>query len=173
MTVGKYTYGADRLEVLSWNEEDDLTVGKFCSIAGGRVILGGSHHSDWVTTYPFGTINEDVFPYDKETTTGKGSVVIKNDVWIGMHVTILSGVTIGNGAVIATESIVTKDVDDYSFVAGNPAVHKRYRFSEEQRKRLLEIAWWDWDEEKIKEFIPLLCSGDINKFIDSVAVDGV
>ncbi len=167
MTVGKYTYGADKLEVLKWDDETDLIIGKFCSIAGGRVILGGSHRSDWVTTYPFGTINEETFPYHgKGATIGKGNVVIKNDVWIGMHVTILSGVTIGNGAVVATESIVTKDVDDYSFVAGNPAVHKRYRFTEEQRKRLLKLAWWDWDEEKINKFIPLLCSGDVDKFLD-------
>jgi chloramphenicol O-acetyltransferase type B len=167
MIVGKYTYGADKLEVLRWDDKAELTIGKFCSIAGGRVILGGSHRSDWVTTYPFGHINIPIFPYFNEGTVAPSKdVVIKNDVWIGMHVTILAGVTIGNGAVIATESVVTKDVDDYSFVAGNPARHKRYRFTEEQRRKLLELAWWNWDEEKIKMCLPLLCSPDINKLLD-------
>jgi acetyltransferase-like isoleucine patch superfamily enzyme len=167
MIVGAYTYGANKLEVLRWEDKAELIIGKFCSIAGGRVILGGSHRSDWITTYPFGTINEETFPYHgKDCTVGKGNVVIKNDVWIGMNVKILSGVTIGNGAVVATESVVTKDVDDYSFVAGNPAVHKRYRFTEEQRKRLLEIAWWDWSEDKINRHLDILCSGDIDKLLD-------
>lgn len=174
MIVGKYTYGADKLEVLKWDDKAELTIGKFCSIAGGRVILGGNHRSDWVTTYPFGHVNKEIFPCSGEgvPSPSKG-VTIKNDVWIGMNVTILDGVTIGNGAVIGTESVVTKDVDDYSFVAGNPARHKHYRFTEEQRKKLLELAWWDWDNSKIRRNLRWLCSSDIDMLLDNVGADSI
>ena len=99
---------------------------------------------------------------------GNGHVVIGNDVWIADNVTIMSGIIIGNGAVVANNSHVIKNVEPYSIVGGNPARHIKYRFSEEQIKKLLEIQWWYWDDDKINKYLPLMCSEDIDKFIDAV-----
>lgn len=168
MSIGKYTYGTP----LIWNDANSakLTIGKFCSISHNvRILLGGNHRTDWVTTYPFGHVNRDVF--DKFNGVGhpstKGNVVIGNDVWIGENATILSGVTIGDGAVIANSSHVIKNVEPYSIVGGNPAKFIKYRFTKEQIEKLLEIQWWNWSDDKINEFTPLLCNQDIDKFIMS------
>jgi acetyltransferase-like isoleucine patch superfamily enzyme len=163
---GKYTYG--RLNV-HWNSNFNLTVGNFCSIAqNSHVYLGGNHRTDWVTTYPFGHIHQDIFnAFDgKGHPASKGDVTIGNDVWIGNNVTIMSGITIGDGAVIACNSHVVKNVEPYSIVGGNPAKFIKYRFNEEQIKQLLEIQWWNWDDEKINRFSPLLCN-DIDSFISA------
>jgi len=95
----------------------------------------------------------------------KGEVVIGSDVWIGQDALILSGVTIGHGSVIAARSVVTKDVQPYSIVAGNPARHIRFRFPEETIRSLLEIAWWDWPSIKIQEAWPMLQSSRVEDFI--------
>ena len=92
-------------------------------------------------------------------------ITIGNDVWIAANVKIKQGVTIGDGAILATECFVTKDVPPYAMVGGNPAKIIRYRFTEKQIADLLEIKWWDWSDDKIKETVPLLVQGDINKFI--------
>ena len=132
--------------------------------------MGGNHNSDWVTTYPFGHINQNIF----NTFNGqghpatKGDGIIGNDVWIAANVTIMSGVTIGDGAVIANNSHVVKNVEPYSLVGGNPAKLIKYRFTPEQIAKLLEIKWWEWDDEKINTFLPLLCNSDIDNFINAV-----
>jgi serine acetyltransferase len=96
----------------------------------------------------------------------KGDIIIGNDVWIGAKSTIMSGVKIGDGAVIGSGSVVAKDVPPYAIVVGNPAKVIKYRFDEQQIENLLEIAWWNWPEHKIKEEAMLLWSKDINYFID-------
>ncbi|MFB3763719.1 MAG: DapH/DapD/GlmU-related protein [Methanotrichaceae archaeon] len=128
------------------------------------MIIGGEHRTDWVTTYPFGCEIEG-FQRNPAYSTAKGDIHIGNDVWIGMNATILSGVTVGDGAVIGADSVISHDVGDYEIVAGNPAKHIRYRFSEDQIEALKRIRWWDWPIEKIKEFVPLLESSDISSFI--------
>ena len=161
-----YSYG--RPTVKWQSDAGNLFVGKFCSIASGVVIyLGGNHRTDWVTTYPFGHIHTDVFKHHGlGHPSTRGDVILGNDVWIADNVTIMSGVTIGDGAVIANNTHVVKDVEPYSLVGGNPARHIKYRFKPEQIKKLLEIQWWNWPEEKIQQFIPLMCSGDIDAFLD-------
>jgi acetyltransferase-like isoleucine patch superfamily enzyme len=157
--VGRATYGEPK--VLQWGEHAALRIGSFCSIAPGvTIILDGDHRVDWVTTYPF--------PYFRKSARGipghpraKGEVVIENDVWIGYGATILSGVRIGNGAVVAACSVVTKDVPPYAIVAGNPAKVLRQRFSDETIQLLERLAWWNWDDAALDKAMPLLLSEDV------------
>jgi len=163
---GKYTYG--ELDIKKWGNETKLVAGKFCSIANNVTIyLGGNHRTDRVTTYPFGHIFEEVFnEFDGAGhPSTKGDVIIGNDVWICDNVTIMSGVTIGDGAVLAKNSHVVKNVEPYSIVGGNPAKFIKYRFTPEQINKLLEIKWWDWDDEKINKYTPFLCNDNIDEFI--------
>jgi acetyltransferase-like isoleucine patch superfamily enzyme len=95
----------------------------------------------------------------------KGDIIIGNDVWIGAKSTIMSGVKIGDGAIVAAGALVTKDVEPYSVVGGNPAKLLKYRFDKQQIADLLEIAWWNWGEDKIREEAMLLWSSDLNEFI--------
>lgn len=164
-SFGSYSYG--RPDVVFQYSDAKLVVGKFCSLSNPKIFLGGEHRHDWVTTYPFGHINQHVFNTFDGVGHGlpKGDVIIGNDVWIGAYVTIMSGIKIGDGAVIAANSHVVKNVEPYSVVGGNPAKHIRYRFSQEQIESLLKIRWWDWSTEKINENIPLMCDTDIDRFI--------
>jgi acetyltransferase-like isoleucine patch superfamily enzyme len=165
---GKYSYADEDIDV-SFLENANLTIGKFCSIAKGcKIILGGNHRGDWISTFPFSALFPDS-PDIPDYQVSKGDVTIGNDVWIGADVTILSGVTIGDGAIIGAGSVVVRDVKPYTMVAGNPAEFKKYRFSHDAIKLLLELKWWDWDEEVIREAIPLLMSDDIQVFLDRKA----
>jgi len=161
----RYSYGNP--EIHSHIGCGKFILGNFCSIAGGvNIFLGNNHRTDWVTTYPFGCINKDVFnTFNEWYTQTKGDVIIGNDVWIGSFSTIMSGVTIGDGAVIAANSHVVKNVEPYSIVGGNPAKFIKYRFNKDQIEKLLEIKWWYWDDEKINKYIPLLCNENIDYFI--------
>ena len=159
--VGNFTYGHEAIQVMTWGEDARLVIGKFCSIAPNvRVFLGGNHNSDWVSTYPFGHINQDFF--GDERSPGhpftKGDVNIGNDVWIGYGATIMSGLSIGSGSIIAANSHVVKDVPEYEIWGGNPARFIRHRFEPEIREKLLEIKWWDYPVEKIIKVKLLLCS---------------
>lgn len=167
MSYGKYTYGNPNLYFE--NEKSRLIVGKFCSIADNvSVYLCGNHRIDWVTTYPFGHIYQNVFNNFNGSghPATKGHVIVGNDVWIGANVTIMCGVKIGDGSVIANSSHVVKDVEPYSVIGGNPAKLIKYRFTQEQIKHLLNIQWWNWDDEKINKYTPVLCNDDIDKFIE-------
>jgi acetyltransferase-like isoleucine patch superfamily enzyme len=172
MSFGKYTYGTPNVH---WkNNNANLFVGNFCSIAGNvNIYLGGNHRTDWVTTYPFGHIHHNTFNLfnGHGHPSTKGDVIIGNDVWIGNNVTIMSGVTIGDGAVIANNSHVVKNVEPYSLYGGNPAKLIKYRFSHEQIEQLLKIQWWYWDDTKINKFTHLLCNPDIDKFITSANIN--
>ena len=144
-SVGRFTYGHDGIRIFDWGQGPVAKIGSFCSISGdSRFYLGGNHRSDWVSTYPFGNIYRDIFPNIKAGVGKLGNIVIGNDVWIGHSATIMTGVTVGSGAVIAANSHVVKDVEPYSIVGGNPAKHIRYRFTPEQIASLLKISWWDW-----------------------------
>ena len=162
--IGEWSYGEP--EIAYWDTGASLQVGRFCSIARGVTIyLGGEHHLEWVSTYPFSMIFTDAGSLPGYPHT-KGDVVIGNDVWIGSDSIVLSGVNIGDGAVIGARSVVTKDVKPYQVVAGNPARGIRFRFSPEQIDRLLEIAWWNWPLKRIQEAWPLLQSGNVDTFLE-------
>jgi acetyltransferase-like isoleucine patch superfamily enzyme len=160
--VGDWSYGWP--EVLAFGDTG-LTIGRFCSIARGvTIIVKADHRTDWVTTYPFPELWPEARGYLGHPSK-KGDVVIGHDVWIGQNATILSGVRIGNGAVVAAASVVTADVPAYGIVAGNPARLLRTRFPPEQIAALDRIAWWDWPVENIRAALPHLLSPDIGQFI--------
>ncbi len=161
--VGDFTYGTPK--ILDWGEGAKLKIGKFCSISEDvTIFLGGNHRTDWISTYPFNTIPH--FNNEGKNITGhpktKGDVIIGNDVWIGWGAVILSGVKIGNGAVIGAYAMVTKDVLPYEIVGGNPAKHIKFRFNEETILMLTKAKWWDLPEDKIKKLIPFLCAEDMD-----------
>lgn len=154
--VGAFTYG--RPVVLQWDKKTRLKIGKFCSIAANvQIYLGGEHHTKTLTTYPF-----DVLLGETETPS-KGDVEIGNDVWIGNNVQILSGVTIGDGAVIGAGSVVTRNVEPFAVVGGNPARFIKWR---DHRFRYGMLQWWDWPIERIAEAEPILLSGDLDALVE-------
>lgn len=167
--IGRGTYG--QLRVRQANAGATLAVGSFCSIADGVVVLlGGEHRPDWVTTYPFNVLNEKA-SHIKGHPKSKGDVIIGNDVWIGREALILSGVTIGDGAVVAARAVVTKNVPPYGIVGGNPARLIRHRFDNDTVERLLEIKWWDWPDSKIEAHFPELLSDNIERFLSAAGED--
>lgn len=167
--IGIWSYGNP--QIFSWGEDAKLKIGRFCAIANGVIILlGGEHRTDWITTFPFNTIFSEASTFKGHPKT-KGDVIIGNDVWIGQDALILSGTTIGNGAVVAARSVITKDVEPYAIVGGNPAKLIRFRFSPSTISELEKIAWWDWPLPKIKGAWPLLMSSNIDEFIETYRSD--
>lgn len=147
---------------------DKLIIGKFCSIAcGAKFIFNAANHKlDSLSTYPFPIFFEEwQLPVDVNSISqawdNHGDIIIGNDVWIGYEAVIMSGVKIGDGAIIATRAVVTKDVEPYTIVGGVPAKEIRKRFDDETISKLEEICWWDWDYEKIKSNIHAITSGNI------------
>lgn len=161
--VGEWSYGQPY--VAEFPNSSSLTVGRFCSIAGGvSVFLGGEHRTDWVTTYPFNVVFDEARAVDGHPAS-KGDVVVGNDVWIGQNVLILSGVTIGDGAVIGAGSVVSSNIPPYCIAAGNPCRVVRSRFSENVIQGLLEISWWNWSRPRIVAALPDLLSPDVESFV--------
>lgn len=145
---------------------DKLKIGKFCSIACGAKFMftSGNHSMKSLSTYTF-PIFFDEWELDAKNITdawdNKGDIVIGNDVWIGYEAVIMSGVKIGDGAIIGTRAVVTKDVPAYTIVGGVPAKPIRRRFDDETVEKLEKLRWWDWDIETIRRSIPAIQSGDI------------
>lgn len=159
--IGEYTYGMPN--VLSWGENAQLTIGKFCSISENvEILLGGNHRTDWLSTYPFNEFFESAHQVKGHPST-KGDVKIGNDVWIGRGAKIFSGVTIGDGAVIGAFSSIAKDINPYEIVAGNPQKHIRFRFDPQTINCLLELQWWNLPMALINEIAPILQSSNISE----------
>lgn len=162
--MGVNCYGVPKVK----HEHPDaiLSIGNYCSIAKKvEIFLGGNHRIDWVSSYPFPPFFSQASHIQHYVTT-RGNVDIGSDVWLCENCTILSGITIGHGAVIANGAVVTKDVAPYAIVAGNPAKHIRWRFDEPTREALLKSAWWDWPEDEVLSIVDKLCSDDISTFLD-------
>jgi acetyltransferase-like isoleucine patch superfamily enzyme len=166
--MGKHSYGG--IQIVGTGE---IVIGNFCSIADNvRAYFYFGHRTDWVTTYPFPAIEIKTGNGTWESARGiegyetkSGQIIIGNDVWIGANVTILDGVFVGDGACIGAHSIVAKDIPPYAMVAGNSARIIKFRFTPEQISDLLNIAWWNWEDEKIEKYVPLLCSNNMGMFI--------
>jgi len=153
--IGDWTFGCPQI-VKCEGENGTLHIGKFCSIADNvKILLGGEHNYKLATTYPFDNLLIRFHEHGPTVKT-KGDINIGNDVWIGHSAMILSGVTIGDGAVIGAGSVVTKDVEPYAIVGGNPAKLIKYRFSQERIAYFRELKWWDLPWNKIREMIPSL-----------------
>lgn len=170
--VGRYTYGYKTL--MEWFSNVD-SIGRYCSIAPtARIVV--NHSMDCISTHPFldhpwfnewedfaevydcteryGKHDDNHWKGESKIRSNK-AVTIGNDVWIGANAVILPGVHIGDGAIVAAGAVVNKDVDEYAIVGGVPAHRLRYRFDRDMIDKLLEIRWWDWDEDKIKSNLKL------------------
>ena len=170
--IGDYTYYDDPVDVYNFEKNvlylfefmaDKLIIGKFCQIATGvRFIMnGGNHAMEGVSTYPFKVFGKSWGSAAINVVT-KGDTVIGNDVWIGNAVTIMQGIHIGHGAIIGTNALVTKNVEPYSIVGGNPAKPIRKRFDDETIDFLLQLAWWDWPMEKIEAHLDDIITGNLD-----------
>ena len=145
-----------------------LVIGKFCSIAcGAKFLFNSANHAlGPLTTYPFPLFFEEWdldVAHLADAWDNKGDIVVGSDVWIGYEAVILAGVTIGDGAIIGSRAVVTKDVPPYTIVGGVPARPIRLRFPQETVDRLLALRWWDWPEEKLKAALPALQAGDLDR----------
>jgi virginiamycin A acetyltransferase len=179
--VGDYSYYDDPVDPTAFEREnvlcafgpERLVIGKFCALAAGVrfIMAGGNHPTAGVSTFPFaifgGALAERTADliYDLPS---RGDTVVGNDVWIGYQATIMPGVRIGDGAIVATGAMATRDVPPYWFVAGNPARLVRLRFDETDIERLLRAAWWDWPGELITEHARTIMSGTPDE-IESIA----
>jgi acetyltransferase-like isoleucine patch superfamily enzyme len=168
LVMGNHSYGNPEVHTYKGSEAK-VVIGKYCSIGPNCLfITGGIHPTNWVSTYPFrAKWNLEGKEKDGMPST-KGDIIVDNDVWIGSNVTILSGVHIGDGAVICTGAVVTKDVGAYSIVGGVPAKEFKKRFDQETIEKLLKIKWWDWEEEKIRKWIPFLSSPNVDNFLRKI-----
>ena len=152
---------------------DRLVIGRFCSIAcGAKFLFNAANHTlKGLSTYPFPIFFEE---WGLSSDVGdiaaawdsKGDIIIGNDVWIGYEAVIMSGVTIGDGAVIGTRAVVTKDVPSYTIVGGVPARTIRRRFDDDTVRRLQDLRWWDWEEDRIRRNIDVLVRGKVDELID-------
>jgi virginiamycin A acetyltransferase len=179
IVVGDYTYYDDFENVENFEKNvkylfdftgDKLIIGKFCMIASGVTFImnGANHLTDAISTYPFAVFGNGwenamagkVYPF-------KGNTVIGNDVWIGYNATIMAGVNIGDGAIIATNATVVKDVAPYTIVGGNPAQEIRKRFPDDVISKLLDLRWWDWEAEKITRNVQYLTNNNIDQLLNA------
>ena len=164
LSMGRGSYGRPRVIAYRPDLADPVTVGNFCSIAeGSRFYLDGNHRIDFLTTSHLSELGGQGPPGHN---AGRGPITISHDVWIGRDAVILSGVTIGTGAVVGACAVVARDVRPYAIVVGNPANEVRRRFSDADCELLLASRWWEWPDEKIVAARDDLWSGDVTRFAD-------
>ena len=172
--VGDYTYYDDFENVANFEKNvkyhfeftgDKLIIGKFCMIASGAsfIMNGANHITDAISAYPFAIFGEDWSgAMEGKSYPDKGDLIIGHDVWIGHNATLMAGINVGHGAIIAANATVVKDVPPYAIVGGNPAKVIKMRFSDEVIEQLLLLAWWDWPLEKISRNVQKLTSNDVD-----------
>lgn len=185
VTIGDYTYYDDEENPTEFEKNnilfnylqfhDHLIIGKFCAIASGvKFIMGSANHRlSSVSTYPFNVFGQawgEKTPDHLSQLPFKGDTVVGNDVWIGRESNIMPGVKIGDGVIIAAYSVVTRDVEPYSVVGGNPAQFIKKRFNDELIAMLLELKWWDYKEEELLEILPLLCNPNLDEVSQQIQI---
>lgn len=181
--IGDYTYYDDPKDPTAFEHQnvlfnypefgDRLILGKFCAIASGtKFIMGPANHRiQSVTTYPFSVFEgswKDIAPPHLASLPFKGDIIIGHDVWIGRESVIMPGVKIGNGAIIAAYSVVSKDVSPYTVVGGNPAKLIKKRFDDDMIHLLQRLQWWNFEAQQLLEILPLLCSSDLENVKQSL-----
>lgn len=171
--VGDYSYYDDPVEPERFLEQnvlyhygpEMLRIGKYCALGEGTtfVMNGANHRMDGPSTFPFPIMGGDWAEHFNLITglPGRGDTVVGNDVWFGYGATVMPGVRIGDGAIVAAKAVVVDDVPAYGIVGGNPAKLIRKRFADDEIDRLLSVAWWDWAPEKITRNIPAIMAGSI------------
>lgn len=173
--VGRYSYYSGYYHghrfddcaryLLPGPDADRLVIGSFCSIGtGASFVMAGNqgHRHDWISTFPFFFLpDEPAFAGARNGYRPAGDTVIGHDVWIGAEAMIMPGIRVGHGALIGARAVVTRDVEPYAVVAGNPARVIRMRFGEAERAMLLEMRWWDWTDHQLRDAMPLLTDGDV------------
>lgn len=167
LVLGRASYASDPDIVVGLGDPDHkVTVGNYTSIAAEATFLvGGEHHPEWVSTFPFRIAYGLSGKYEDGQPKSRGPIVIGNDVWLGRGVTVLSGVRIGDGAVVGARSLVVKDVEPYTIVGGVPARLIRKRFGDHQIEALLTVRWWDWPEDEILSIVDLLNADDVEALL--------
>lgn len=180
LVVGRYSYYSGYYHGHSFDDcarfllpdegADRLVIGSFCSIGSGAAfIMAGNqgHRNDWISTFPFFWMAEEPsFAGAENGYQPAGDTIVGNDVWIGTEAIVMPGVKIGDGAVIGTRAVVTRDVEPYAIVGGNPAKVIRKRFDEADVAMLLELKWWDWTEEQLHKAMPILTSPTVSALHD-------
>lgn len=172
IVVGEYTYyddpddatGFEQRNVLYGYGPERLVIGRYCAIAAGTRFLmaGADHPAMGVSTYPFTMFGGEWTERTLDLVTGmpsRGDTVVGNDVWFGYRATVLAGVHIGDGAIIAAGAVVTADVPPYTIVGGNPARPIRRRFADADVERLRRAAWWDWPADLVTEHVRVIMAG--------------
>jgi virginiamycin A acetyltransferase len=184
-SVGEYSYYADpvdptgfeRHNVLFHYGPDRLVIGKYCALARGvRFIMGAANHRrTGVSTFPFPMFGGDWLAHmNLFADRGfPGDTVVGNDVWLGYEAVVLPGVRIGDGAIVAAESVVATNVPPYAIVGGNPAQVIRFRFPPDDVERLLAVAWWDWPIDVVSKNVPAIMSGDVADLVDVARAHGL
>jgi virginiamycin A acetyltransferase len=172
--VGDYSYYDDPVDPMRFQTDnvlyhygpERLVIGRFCAFATGvRFIMNGANHRmDGITTFPFSIFGD---PWSRDVDAilnlpNRGDTIVGNDVWLGYEALVAAGVTIGNGAIVASRAVVSRDVRPYSIVAGNPAVEIRRRFNDAEVERLERIAWWNWPIDRVTQHARLLMTGDVD-----------
>lgn len=175
IVVGRYSYYSGYYHGHSFDDcaryllpdegADRLVIGSFCSIGSSAAfIMAGNqgHRNEWISTFPFFWMPEvPEFAGSENGYLPSGDTVIGNDVWIGSEVVVMPGIKVGHGAVLGTRALVTRDVEPYTIVGGNPAKPIRKRFDNRQIEMLLEMQWWDWPDAELQAAMPLMTSGDV------------
>ena len=160
--MGHRSYG----EPILRGDISNVYVGKYTSIAQGVIFDCGFHHNTKaISTYPFQAMNHKYAGFGTHPVS-KGDIIIGNDVWIGEGALIMGGVIIGDGSVIGARSVVTRSVSPYCIVAGVPTKYIGRRFDKNNIDKILEIKWWDWPDETVEKYIPLLVSGNLEGFFN-------
>jgi acetyltransferase-like isoleucine patch superfamily enzyme len=162
--IGEHSYGITSIADYGGAK---LKIGDYCCFAQStQIMIGGQHRIDWATSYPFPALWPEAEAIGGYPMPAKDTV-IGNDVWLGAQTLVLGGVTIGDGAVVYARSVVDRDLPPYSISAGQPARVIGRRFSPETIARLLLLRWWSWPREKIVRFLPLMCSHNVEAFLDA------
>jgi virginiamycin A acetyltransferase len=181
--VGDYTYYDDPIDSENFERNvlyhypfynDKLIIGKFCAIARDTkfIMNGANHKMNCFTTYPFAIFGNgwEKVMLKIEELPNKGDTIIGNDVWIGYDCLIMPGIKIGDGAIIASKSVVVNDIEPYSIVGGNPSRLIKKRFSDELINSLLKLKWWDWEAEEITNNLEILTSNDELKLNELIKI---